>query len=71
MWTRSSNESLEINYILSHLDPLRNQYEPEVDKINHLQNLWNKLSAANAPIKMDVLVGQSYIANDFNHPEAW
>ena len=64
MWTRSSIESLDIILLLSHLDPLRNQYEPEVHKINHLQSLWNKLFAANAPIKMDVPVGQSYIANE-------
>ncbi|XP_058733845.1 uncharacterized protein LOC131605515 [Vicia villosa] len=59
---------------LSHLDPRTKQYELEVQKIIHLQNLANQLPnaftdpkgvtksyipAANAPIKTDIPVGQS------------
>ncbi|KAL0392725.1 UNVERIFIED_CONTAM: Retrovirus-related Pol polyprotein from transposon TNT 1-94 [Sesamum radiatum] len=64
---------------LSHLDPRTIQSELEVQKIIHLQRLANQLpdaftdpkrvtksyvSAANAPIKIDVLVGQAKIANE-------
>ena len=63
---------------LSHFDPRTKQCELEVQKIIHLQNLANQLPnaftdakkvtkshvpAANAPIKIDVPVGQS-IANE-------
>ncbi|XP_058733957.1 uncharacterized protein LOC131605639 [Vicia villosa] len=59
---------------LSHLDPRTKQCELEVQKIIHLQNLENQLPnaftdpkgvtksyipAANAPIKIDIPVGQS------------
>jgi hypothetical protein len=64
---------------LSHLDPRTKQCELEVQKIIHLQSLANQLPnaftdpksvtksyipAVNAPIKMDVPVGQSHIANE-------
>jgi len=64
---------------LSHLDHRTKQCEHEVQKIIHLQSLANQLSnaftdpksvtksympAANAPIKMDVTIGQSHIANE-------
>ena len=46
------------------LDPRTNQYEPEVQKIIHLQFLYNKLSAANTPLKVDFPIGQPNIANE-------
>ena len=64
---------------MSHLDPRTKQCELEVQKIIHLQSLANRLPnafsdpksvtksympAANAPIKMDVTIGQSHIANE-------
>jgi len=64
---------------LSHLDSQTKQCEPEVQKIIHLQGLANQLPnaftdpksvtksyirAANAPIKIDVRVGQSNMANE-------
>lgn len=64
---------------LSHLDPRTKQCELEVQKIIHLQSLANKLPnaftdpkgvtksyvpAANTPIKIDVPVGQSKVANE-------
>jgi hypothetical protein len=64
---------------LSHLDPRTKQCELEVQKIIHLQSLANQLPnaftdpksvtksyipAVNAPIKMDVPVGQSHIASE-------
>ncbi|AES72275.2 hypothetical protein MTR_3g087960 [Medicago truncatula] len=63
---------------LSHLDPQTKQCELEVQKIIHLQSLANQLPnafsdpksltksympTANAPIKMDVTIGQSHISN--------
>ena len=57
---------------MTHLDPRTNQYELEVQRIIHLQNLANQLldpfidtkkvtkshiSAANTPTRIDVLVG--------------
>ncbi|KAK2375011.1 hypothetical protein QL285_075932 [Trifolium repens] len=64
---------------LSHLDPRTKQCELEVQKIIHLQSLANQLPnafidpkgvtksyipAANAPIKIDIPVGKSIIANE-------
>ncbi|PIM99322.1 hypothetical protein CDL12_28185 [Handroanthus impetiginosus] len=64
---------------LSHLDPRTKQCELEVQKIIHLQNLANQLPdaftslsrvtkshipPANAPIRIDVPVGQSNSANE-------
>ncbi|XP_059306202.1 uncharacterized protein LOC132057590 [Lycium ferocissimum] len=64
---------------LSHLDPRTNQCEQEVQKIICLQNTANQLPdaftdlsritkshilAANAPIRVDVLIGQSIKANE-------
>ena len=58
---------------MSHLDPCTNQCELEVQRIIHLQNLANQLpdafidtkkvtkshiSAANTPVRIDVLIGQ-------------
>ena len=66
-------------FLLSRLDPRTKQCELEVQKIIHLQSLTNQLPtpftdpkgvtksyipAINAPIKMDVPVGQSNIANE-------
>ncbi|RDX63573.1 hypothetical protein CR513_57992, partial [Mucuna pruriens] len=65
---------------LSHLDPCTKEYELEVQKIIYLQNLANQLLnvfsdpkrvtksyilGTNALIRIDVLVGQSNITNDF------
>ncbi|XP_070049266.1 uncharacterized protein [Nicotiana tomentosiformis] len=65
---------------LSHLDPRTNQCDQEVQKIIHLQNITNQLPdtftdlpkvtkshipASNAPIRVDILVGQSIKANEF------
>ena len=64
---------------LSHLDPRTNQCELEVQKIVYLQNIANQLPdaftdlprvtkshipAANAPIRVDVPIGQSICANE-------
>ncbi|KAK2436707.1 putative mitochondrial protein [Trifolium repens] len=64
---------------LSHVDPRTKQCELEVQKIIHLQSLANQLPnaftdpkgvtksyipAANAPIKIDIPVGKSIIANE-------
>jgi hypothetical protein len=64
---------------LSHLYPPTKQCELEVQKIIHLQKLANKLPnvfsdpkgvtksyvrAANTPIKIDVPIGQSKVANE-------
>ncbi|XP_019264929.1 PREDICTED: uncharacterized protein LOC109242531 [Nicotiana attenuata] len=66
---------------LSHLDPRTNQCEHEVQKIIYLQNIANQLPdaftnlprvtkshipAANAPIRIDVPVGQSINLNESN-----
>ncbi|XP_070057856.1 uncharacterized protein [Nicotiana tomentosiformis] len=63
-----------------YLDPRTNQYEQEVQKIIHLQNIANQLPdaftdlprvtksyipAANAPIRVDIPVGQSIKENKF------
>ena len=63
---------------LSHFDPRTKEYELAVQKIIHLQNLANQLPdaftnpkrvttsyvpAANAPVRIDVPVGQ-YVANE-------
>jgi len=64
---------------LSHLDPRTKECELEVQRIIHLQKLANQLPyafidtkrvtkshipAANAPIRIDIPVGQSNIANE-------
>ena len=63
---------------LSHLDPRTKECELEVQRIIHLQKLANQLSeaftdtrvtkshipAANTPIRIDIPVGQSNIANE-------
>ncbi|XP_019240264.1 PREDICTED: uncharacterized protein LOC109220263 [Nicotiana attenuata] len=64
---------------LSHLDPRTNQCQQEVQKIIHLQNITNQLPDAltdlprvtkshipvvNAPIRVDIPVGQSTKANE-------
>ena len=68
---------------LSSFDPRKKQCELEVQKIIHLQNIANQLSnaftnlkrvtkfhipTANAPIRIDVPVGQHVIANESNAP---
>ncbi|XP_070057582.1 uncharacterized protein [Nicotiana tomentosiformis] len=65
---------------ISHLDPRTNQCEQEVQKIIHLQNIANQLPdaftdlprvtkshipAANAPIRVDIPVGQLIKENNF------
>jgi len=65
--------------LLSHLDPRTKECELEVQRIIHLQKLANQLPdaftntkritkshipAANAPIRIDIPVGQSNIANE-------
>ncbi|KAK4708501.1 hypothetical protein R3W88_029426 [Solanum pinnatisectum] len=64
---------------LSHLDPRTNQCEQEVQKMIYLQNIANQLpdaftnlsrvtkshiSAANAPVRVDILIEQTINANE-------
>lgn len=56
--TRSSNGQFEIKYYYIILIL-------EVQNTVHLQSLWNKLSAANIPLKVDSPIGRSNIENEF------
>ena len=56
--TRSSNEQFEIKYY--HIILIL-----EVQNTVHLQSLWNKLSTANIPLKVDSPIGRSNIENEF------
>ena len=66
----------------SHLDPRTNQYDQEIKKIIYLQNVSNQLPnaftnlprvtksyvpAANAPVRVDVPIGQVVKTKSLNH----
>lgn len=57
VWTKSSNEQFEIRYYYTILTL-------KVQNAIHLQSLWEKIPAANIPLKVDSHIWQPNVANE-------